>query len=144
MTVIASGVLIYRQTSDGPRLLLLRNRDDGHWGMPKGRRDPEDEHEVATALREVAEETGWTGLALHPSFREVVEYVVGGAGEDQGKSKRVTYFLAEAPAGEPTLSPEHSECTWAGREQLRDLLQYEQLIALARHALTSVDAAAPS
>ena len=134
MTVIASGVLLYRRTPDGPRLLLLRNRDSAHWGLPKGRRDPEDRHEIDNALREVGEETGWSDIQLHPGFREVVEYVVAGT-EDRGKSKRVTYFLAAAPDGEPTLSPEHSEYLWAGRDELRPYLKYEQLVALARHAL---------
>jgi len=84
-------------------VLLLRNRRSGQWGFPKGRRDPEDSHEVSTALREVAEETGYSRLALHPRFRAEIDYIVRQRNEEPF-DKRVVYFLAEAPAGDPVLS----------------------------------------
>ncbi|MCB9898981.1 MAG: NUDIX domain-containing protein [Planctomycetes bacterium] len=133
-TIRASGVILFRLRDGVPRVLLLRNRDNGMWGFPKGRRDPDDPHEVATALREVTEETGYTGLALDLQFREVVEYVSRGSA-DEGRRKRVTYFLAEAPAHEPTLSDEHVEAQWADREAVRTALAYEQLRDLALHVL---------
>ena len=52
MTIIAAGAIVYRP---GRGFLLLRNRD--YWEFPKGRADEKDESILATALREVGEET---------------------------------------------------------------------------------------
>lgn len=130
MTCLASGIIIYRRQGRGVELLLLRNRDGGHWGFAKGRRDPGDAHEVHNALREVAEETGYTAMSLHPAFRRELEYVARSP-EGERYAKRVVYFLAEAPAGEPALSDEHDQAQWAPRERVEALLRHEQLRALA-------------
>lgn len=139
MTVLASGILLYRPPSavDDPRLLLLRNRDNGQWGFPKGRRDPEDAHEIITAVREVHEETSYNGLELHPTFRRCIQYVVEGT-EDNGRRKRVVYFLARAPEHDPVISLEHSEFVWADRQLLYDRLAYGQLRDLAFHAILAI------
>ncbi len=139
MTVLASGIILYRPPTprEDPRLLLLRNADNGNWGFPKGRRDPDDAHELVTAFREVREETGYDELDLHPLFRRTIEYRVEGT-EDDGRWKRVVYFLACAPAPEPVLSPEHAEHLWADRAALYDLLAFGQLRDLAFHALLAI------
>ncbi len=136
MTVIASGIILYRLERDQPQLLLLRNRDGGHWGFPKGRRDPDDEHEVATALREVGEETGYTDVMLHPTFRAQVEYIVRNEGPEY--PKRVTYFMGVAPRGAPRLSDEHLDFVWADGSEAARVLPYGQLRDLAAAALDTI------
>jgi 8-oxo-dGTP pyrophosphatase MutT (NUDIX family) len=148
MTTLASGIILYRLDAsrldagaprDGSvRLLLLRNADNGHWGFAKGRRDREDAHEVATALREVREETGYDGLLLHPGFRHVLEYTVrqGGGGT---YAKRVVYFLAQAPAHEPLLSREHDVAAWADGREVERRLSYGQLRDLGRAVFTLLE-----
>lgn len=131
MTVLASGILLYRHDAAGPRLLLLRSVDTGTWGFAKGRRDPGDAHEVATALREVVEETGYADLELHEGFRTEIEYVVRGEGEAD-YLKRVAYFLARAPDSDPVLSDEHDRHVWADELQAIGLIRYGQLRDLAR------------
>lgn len=143
MTVLATGIILYRLHADGPRLLLLRNRDNGHWGFPKGRREDGDPHEVATALREVAEETGYAGVTLDPDWRREVGYVVRGTA-DHGRRKRVTYFMAPAPAHEPALSPEHDAHAWADAAEADVLLPFGQLRDLAREALAAAAARTPT
>ena len=142
MTSLASGIILYRRgtPSQSLRVLLLRNRRSGHWGFPKGRRDSLDPHEVATALRELAEETGYTGIALHPGFRAEIDYLVR-QGEDEPYAKRVVYFLAEAPAAEPVLSPEHDAALWADATTAAARLQFGQLRDLLRAALLTLDGA---
>lgn len=140
MTVLAAGVVLHRSSPEGPRLLLLRNRDNGHWGLPKGRRDPEDPHEIATALREVEEETGWRLIELHASFRFEHDYVVRGTA-DAGRRKRVVYFLAKSPTPTPRLSAEHAEFHWACLAELDDFLAYAQLRDVARRALAALSTA---
>jgi len=135
MTTLASGIILYRREGPDARLLLLRNRDTGHWGFPKGRRDEGDRHEVHTALRELLEETGYDGVALHPAFRVELAYVVRDPRNPH--PKRVTYFLAEAPAREPTLSEEHDRALWASPDETEELLLYEQLKDLARTAFAA-------
>jgi 8-oxo-dGTP pyrophosphatase MutT (NUDIX family) len=139
MTVLATGVILFRNAPDGPSLLLLRNQDNGHWGFPKGRRDEGDAHEVATALREVEEETGFDGLRLDPCWRREIDYRVQGTA-DHGKHKRVVYFLAPAPEERPHLSPEHDGWEWAGAARADELLPFAQLRDLARDALARVTA----
>ena len=140
MTCLASGIILYRQQGRSLQLLLLRNRDGGHWGFAKGRRAPEDQHEVHNALREVGEETGYTALRLHPGFRMELSYQARSPGGER-YDKRVVYFLAEAPPGEPTLSDEHDRAQWAGIEQAQVMLRHEQLRALARAAVDAIGAA---
>lgn len=137
MTVLASGILLYRRDATGPRLLLLRHHNGGHWGFAKGRRDPDDAHEVETALREVEEETGFTDLMLDPSFRAEIGYRVR---DDRGPDyeKRVVYFLAPAPDREPRLSHEHDEHAWADARRADELLAFGQLRDLARAALQAL------
>jgi len=140
MTCLASGIILYRRDGGAVRLLLLRNRDGGHWGFAKGRRTPDDAHEVHTALREVQEETGYVALSLHPGFRRELEYQARGPGGEP-YAKRVVYFLAEAPPDEPALSSEHDRATWVTADEAEPLLRHEQLRRLARAAC---DAAAAS
>ncbi|TPK73258.1 NUDIX domain-containing protein [Mesorhizobium sp. B2-4-18] len=60
----SAGLLIYRRSDDGIRVLLVHpggpfwaKKDDGAWSIPKGLVD-EDEDELAAARRETEEELG--------------------------------------------------------------------------------------
>jgi 8-oxo-dGTP diphosphatase len=136
MTCLASGIVLYRHDASGPHLLVLRNRVHGQWGFAKGRRAPQDEHEVHTALREVAEETGFTGLRLHHEFRMEIAYTVA-APDGTAGSKRVAYFLAEAPPGEPVLSREHDELRWISPSEIAGHLRHAALRQVADAALAA-------
>ena len=81
------GVLVLRQQVDELYVVLLRHRFGGHWSFPKGHVEA-GESERQTALREVREETGLTGIKLIDGFRESVEY-----SPKPGVKKQVVYFL---------------------------------------------------
>ena len=61
---VSGGILLYRRTADGLEMLLahpggpyFKDRDQGHWTIPKGEPDP-GEALVDAASREFGEETG--------------------------------------------------------------------------------------
>jgi predicted NUDIX family NTP pyrophosphohydrolase len=61
----SAGILLYRQTPGGPRVLLAHpggpffaKKDAGAWTLPKGLISPSEDVEAA-ARREFAEELGW-------------------------------------------------------------------------------------
>ena len=73
MPEISAGILLFRETSTGPRILLAHpggpffaTKDDGAWTIPKGLIIA-DEEPAAAARREFAEEVGWLPAGeLHP------------------------------------------------------------------------------
>lgn len=80
----AGGVLV-----QGRRALLLHLRERDEWRLPKGHLRT-GETPAEAALREVAEETGFSELALGPVvFDEVVEYRTGAG----WVARRQTYHL---------------------------------------------------
>jgi predicted NUDIX family NTP pyrophosphohydrolase len=61
---VSGGILLYRRSARGPEVLLahpggpyFKDRDEGHWTIPKGEPEP-DEAILDAAAREFAEETG--------------------------------------------------------------------------------------
>ena len=63
---VSAGILAWRRTPAGPELLLVhpggpfwKNKDAAGWSIPKGLAE-DGEDLLATALREFAEETGWS------------------------------------------------------------------------------------
>jgi 8-oxo-dGTP pyrophosphatase MutT (NUDIX family) len=110
---LAAGCAVVRRGEAGPRYLLLRAYT--YWDFPKGEVAP-DEDPLATARREVAEETTLTDLAFPwgEVFRDTPPYSGG---------KVARYYLAEAPSGDVKLPvspelgrPEHHEFRWLSHE----------------------------
>lgn len=68
--------------------LLVKAKDDGYCGFPKGHVEV-NESEEETALRETREETS-VNVQIHSNFRYEISYPM-----DNGNTKTVVYFLAK-------------------------------------------------
>lgn len=110
---------------------MLRHRNGGHWGFPKGHIEP-DEDELAAARREVTEETGIEEMRPIPRFRATSTYRFTRGG--RSISKTVVYFLAETEAERVRLSGEHSDAAWLGPGDARRRLTYAESCCLLEEA----------
>jgi len=74
ITQISAGIIIYCQTKDGIKFLLLYHGHN-YWNFPKGKIE-KDENTIETALREVYEETGLKRhyLELKKNFKTSEKY----------------------------------------------------------------------
>ena len=68
---VSAGLLMYRIKKNETEVLLahpggpfFRNKDDGHWSIPKGEPSDKESDLLETAKREFEEETGITALWL--------------------------------------------------------------------------------
>jgi predicted NUDIX family NTP pyrophosphohydrolase len=117
---VSAGILLYRSTPDGRRVLLAHpggpffaKKDDGAWSIPKGLIETNEEPAAAAALREFEEELGWRPTGdLHP------------LGEVRLKSgKRVIAFALASDESEAAMlaqfSPGSCQMEWPPRSGRR-------------------------
>jgi 8-oxo-dGTP pyrophosphatase MutT (NUDIX family) len=132
----AGGVLVRRL---GGRWMLAAIRPGGKppglWALPKGRID-EGESAEATALREVAEETGAHGRSLGKLGDVKYVYTWGG----ERIFKVVSFFLVRYAGGRLGDIPEEfrhevAEAKWLPLEEAPRLLAYGGEKEMARKAL---------
>lgn len=127
----AAGVLLFRRTDRGVRFLTLRNARHRTWGFAKGRAE-RDETPLATARREVLEETGIDRFRLDPEFVATIDYRVA-TGDGRSHRKLVVYFLGET-AQEAVISGEHDEHRWISAHDARRLLPHVNLRGVIERA----------
>jgi 8-oxo-dGTP diphosphatase len=106
---------------DGDRVALVHRPRYDDWTLPKGKHQP-GEDDIAAALREVLEETGFQGLIERDLG--VVRYTV----EKHGAvlPKVVRYYVMRVEAGAFAPNDEVDELRWLTREQAAQLLSYER------------------
>jgi bis(5'-nucleosidyl)-tetraphosphatase len=96
------GVILYR-LEDGLRIYLLLHYPSGHWDFPKGHVEEIDKNEMATAQRELEEETGIEDIEFVDGYREPMYYEFR-RGKKQLIKKTVVYFAAETKEKEVKIS----------------------------------------
>jgi len=116
--VIAAGAVVHRA---GQQVLLVHRPRYDDWAFPKGKLDL-GEHEVAAAVREVAEETG-VHVRLGPPLT-AQRYPVAG-----GRHKTVHYWVGRAVGDDDVsgylVNDEIDEVAWVPADVAMDKLTYE-------------------
>lgn len=127
----SAGGVVFRQGADGPQFLLIRD-PYRNWGLPKGHVEPGESAESA-ARREVAEETGLTGLALIGDVATIDWYFQD---RQQRVHKFCHFFLFASPTGEPRpeLGEGISECVWLPYADALDRITYDNAREVLREA----------
>jgi tRNA nucleotidyltransferase (CCA-adding enzyme) len=97
ITEKSCGAIVYTKERGNIEYVIIRSKE-GIYGFPKGHME-ENESEIETALREVAEEVGLT-VTLISEFRLEDTYTFSRNGEI--RRKHIVYFLGEYSAQTPT------------------------------------------
>ncbi len=118
--ILAAGAVVARR---GPQVLLVHRPKYDDWSFPKGKVDP-GEHVLATAVREVAEETG-LDIRLGPPLSQQAYPV-----SENARTKRVYYWSARVVGGDDVAmyhpNDEIDQVTWADLDKARRQLSYER------------------
>ena len=132
----SAGGVVYRQTTRGPEVALIKA--DGRWSLPKGGIEKGEKPE-ATALREIAEETGLPINQLRVRRRlPDVSYAFGWHGTVVFKT--VSNYLVEL-SGDAVLAPQLSEVEdvrWFRPDVARRTISFRNWGATLEAALTSL------
>lgn len=114
MSKVSAGMLLYRRRPDLEVLIVhpggpfWAKRDEGAWSIAKGELEP-GEDALATAIRELTEETGWT-----------VDGPFVALGQIRQKSGKIVHgFAAEADVDPATLASNTIEIEWPPRSGVR-------------------------
>ncbi|MCV7222040.1 8-oxo-(d)GTP phosphatase MutT1 [Mycolicibacterium elephantis] len=116
-TVYAAGAVLWRPDGDpaAPEVAIVHRPRYDDWSLPKGKVDP-GETEPVTAVREVAEETGYTA---HLGRRlAAVSYPV-----EEG-IKKVRYWAARRVGGDFSPNAEVDELKWLPVTEAMKQLEY--------------------
>lgn len=127
----AAGYILYRLRGGKREYLLIKNRQGGHWGFPKGKVEPGEGVEEA-ARREVAEEVGLVDIQPQPGFKQLVRYRFFRGGEEV--KKEVTYFLARAQGDGRPSPAEVAALAWLPFPQALERITHEEQRQLLREA----------
>jgi len=105
--------------------ILLLQYPQGHWDLPKGHVEKDDDNNYQTAKRELKEETGISELSFIENFEYRTEYQFKHKGKH--KSKQVYWYIATTEEISINLSKEHHNYVW---------LDWELAIEQATHTET--------
>jgi 8-oxo-(d)GTP phosphatase len=124
--VRAAGGVLHRTDGEEKTVALVHRPRYDDWTLPKGKLD-HDEHPLAGAVREVAEETGWTGV---PELRlPTVAYDL-----PDGTPKTFDYWLMRPADGGPVRdTDEVDELAWLPLAEAIERVSYADERELLEH-----------
>lgn len=134
-TVLAAGGVLWRRDSLNPEVALVHRPRYDDWSLPKGKAKP-GEHLLVTALREVAEETGYRPR-IGP-FLTTVRYRIRARG--RAARKVGTYWSMRCAGGSFVASREVDEMQWLPLDEaVRRLTSAADRAVLGRFAGIRLD-----
>lgn len=103
------GVIPLKKKEGEWLVFLIQHKEGGHWGFPKGRKEPEETPQQA-AFRELKEETGLCirRLLLEEPFIETYQFYR----QYKLTRKQATYFLVEVEGAVQLQKTEISAGEW--------------------------------
>lgn len=113
--------------------VLLLQYPQGHWDLPKGHVEAEDENHLATVRRELREETGITDLKTVPGFVHRTAYSYRHKGKQ--RHKQVHWYLGETDEMSVHLSKEHRDYLWLPWEQAIEFVTHDETRGVLEAAL---------
>lgn len=123
----AVGFVIFKRNGQGVKYLLLHHGGE-YWNFPKGRTEAAEE-ELATAKRELFEETGITNIKLYSDFRYEYNYDFDTVIKNKVKQKvhrTAVFFLAEVTQDKIEISDEHFDAGWFDYDTAFKRMFYQQ------------------
>ena len=112
--------------------VLLLQYPQGHWDLPKGHVEENDNDRTATMLRELAEETGIADVSVLDGFEERTEYTFRHKGKR--KNEEVYWYVAETDTMEVELSHEHRGYLWLDWDQALETITHDETRSVVRLA----------
>ncbi len=127
--VRAAGVVVIRDGSAGPEVLVIHRNLRADWSLPKGKVEP-GEHTLVAAVRECDEETGIVPVLGVPLERQ--EYIA------LGEPKVVDYWVA-CVGSEEGFAPDEEvdEVAWTPPEEAAALMTYPRDGDLIRQSMAA-------
>ena len=118
----SAGGIVIRRTPDGEKVLLIKDRF-GYWTWPKGHLE-NDETPQEAALREIAEETGISNLAI---IDEIGEQKYSCSSGTSKVLKTVHIFLMEASGSDAikVQTEEISSAEWVSPDEAIKKIGYD-------------------
>lgn len=118
--VTSSGGVVYRLENGNALFLLLGSEKRGTWCLPKGLIE-EEEDELATAMREVREETGVSRVKLRGKVG-TIKYQFGF--RSKMFDKTVHFYLFETDQADAKVGSEHDFMEWMPFDKALRTLSY--------------------
>ncbi|WP_027927926.1 NUDIX hydrolase [Amycolatopsis benzoatilytica] len=127
--VRAAGAVLWRRAGAAFEVGLVHRPRYDDWSLPKGKVDP-GETVAATAVREIAEETGFRAVL----GRYVAQTTYDVPSRDNGRllKKRVDYFSGEAESGAFEPNAEVDELRWLDARAAEQLLTHPADVRVLR------------
>ncbi len=132
---VSAGGVIYRQTPEGVVFGLIATKGRTRWQLPKGKQEPGETLE-ATAAREVAEETGLSGIVRAPLEAIDIWFNVNDDGRPVRRHKLVHFYLLEYRSGSTSdHDDEVDDACWFPAGEALALLTFPSERRVAARAL---------